>query len=402
MTRCLPRCCIGCRDEVRTERRNLKKEEVSINACRAGPFPEMTDEASEPEDEPPAADLPFDLEEGDRVWATGLLPEVQYVQATSTISQRLAESFSKHTESKPTLPTGGMGSSGSIPDYVKMFGQVFSEEGFAKLPNRKPWDHAIELAPSAQPKGCKVYLLSVKEQAELNVFLTENLETVNEIFIDMISEGVVVVYLDDILIFTKTLDKHRLVTRRVLGRLAEHELFLRPEKCEFEKTRIKYLGLIISENHVEMDPVKVAGVVGWPQPTNKREVQSFLGFANFYRRFIKDFSHHARPLFDLTRNDQKWKWDTPEATAFRKLKEAITSAPVLTTPTDNRPFRIEADSSDFATGAVLSQLSAEDEKWHPVAYLSKSLSETERNYEIHDKDSVFRVVGRRRDASLLG
>jgi hypothetical protein len=72
-----------------------------------------------------------------------------------------------------------------------------------------------------------------------------------------------------------------------------------------------------------MDPVKVAGVAEWPQPKNKREVQSFLGFANFYHRFIKDFSHHARPLFDLTRNDQKWKWDTSEATAFRKLKESI-------------------------------------------------------------------------------
>jgi hypothetical protein len=210
----------------------------------------------------------------------------------------------------------------------------------------------------------------------------------NEVFIDMISEGVVVVYLDNILIFTKTLDEHRQVTRRVLGRLAEHELFLRPKKCEFEKTQIKYLGLIISEDHVEMDPVKVAGVVEWSQPKNKQEVQSFLGFANFYHRFIKDFSHHAHPLFDLTRNDQKWKWDTSETTAFRKLKESITSAPVLVTPADNRPFHIEADSSDFATGAVLSQLSLEDERWHPVAYLSKSLSETERNYEIHDKEAL--------------
>jgi hypothetical protein len=89
----------------------------------------------------------------------------------------LAESFSKHTESNPTLPTGGSGSKDSLPDYVKMFGQVFSEEGFAKLPNQKPWDHAIELTPGAQPKGCKVYPLSVKEQAELDTFLTENLET---------------------------------------------------------------------------------------------------------------------------------------------------------------------------------------------------------------------------------
>ena len=219
--------------------------------------------------------------------------------------------------------------------------------------------------------------------------LTNSLATfqtmMNEIFIDMILEGIVVVYLDDILIFTKTLKEHREVTWQVLKKLGKHELFLRPKKCEFEKTKIEYLGLIISEDHVEMNPVKVVGVAESPKPTNKREVQLFLGFANFYWRFIQDFSHHARPLFDLTWNDHKWKGEASEATAFRKLKEIITLAPVLMTPADNQPFQIEADSSDFATGAVLSQLSAEDRKWHLVAYLSKSLSETEQNYEIHDK-----------------
>jgi len=127
--------------------------------------------------EPDPSDLPFDLEDGNQVWATELLPEAQYIEATSTISQRLAESFSRNTESNPVLPTGGSGSKDPLPDYVKMFGQVFLEEGFAKLPNQKPWDHAIELTSGAQPKGCKVYPLSVKEQAELDVFLTENLET---------------------------------------------------------------------------------------------------------------------------------------------------------------------------------------------------------------------------------
>jgi hypothetical protein len=210
----------------------------------------------------------------------------------------------------------------------------------------------------------------------------------NDIFTDMILEGVVVVYLDDILIFTKDLEEHRQITHWVLGRLAEHQLYLQPEKCEFEKTRIKYLGLIISENRVEMDLVKVAGVAEWPEPCNKREVQSFLGFANFYRRFIKDFSHHARPLFNLTKNEQKWQWGSSETSAFQKLKELVTSAPVLTTPADDQPFRIEADSSDYATGAVLSQLLTEDGKWHLVAYYSKSLSETERNYEIHDKEML--------------
>jgi hypothetical protein len=142
----------------------------------------------------------------------------------------------------------------------------------------------------------------------------------NDIFTDMILEGVVVVYLDDILIFTKDLEEHHWITHQVLRRLAEHQLYLRPEKCEFEKTCIKYLGLIISENQVEMDPVKVAGVVEWLEPSNKQEVQSFLGFANFYCWFIRDFSHHARPLFNLTKNEQKWQWGSSEASAFRKLK----------------------------------------------------------------------------------
>ena len=180
MSRCSPRCCNGCRTEAREERQILKREAASINACRLGPFPatvEDVDEEETAEPEPPASDIPFDIEDGDRVWATRLIPEAQYIQASSTISQRLAEGFAKNTEAKPTLPTGGSGSKDPIPDYVKIFGQVFSEEGFAKLPNRKPWDHAIELVPGAQPKGCKVYPISVSEQSELDRFLNENLET---------------------------------------------------------------------------------------------------------------------------------------------------------------------------------------------------------------------------------
>jgi hypothetical protein len=106
-----------------------------------------------------------------------LIPEAEYIQATSTPSQRLAESFAKYSDPHPTLPTGGRGSRNPVPDYVKIFSQVFSEEQFAKLPNRKPWDHAIELVLGAQLKGCKIYPLSVAEQSELDKFLTENLET---------------------------------------------------------------------------------------------------------------------------------------------------------------------------------------------------------------------------------
>jgi transposase InsO family protein len=210
----------------------------------------------------------------------------------------------------------------------------------------------------------------------------------DDIFRELVAEGVVVVYLDDILIFTRTLEEHREVTRRVLDLLRQHKLYLRPEKCEFERTSVEYLGLVISHDTVAMDPVKVAGVQNWPQPTSKLELQSFLGFVNFYRRFIQDFSHHARPLFNLTKADASWKWGTAEEDAFSKLKELITSAPVLESPDPSTPFRIEADSSDFATGAVLSQPSSFDGKWHPVAFYSKSLDAVQRNYEIHDKEML--------------
>jgi hypothetical protein len=142
----------------------------------------------------------------------------------------------------------------------------------------------------------------------------------NEIFQDLIMEGVVCVYLDDILIFTKSIQEHRRITRLVLERLWEHKLFLWHDKCKFEATMIKYLGLIISEGEIRMDPVKVAGITEWPVPTTRKEVQSFLGFANFYRRFIEGFSHHAKPLFELTKKDQKWSWGEVEQSAFEEIK----------------------------------------------------------------------------------
>jgi len=210
----------------------------------------------------------------------------------------------------------------------------------------------------------------------------------NDIFRDLIAEGIMVVYLDDILIFTRTEEKHVKAIRRVLQVLQEHKLFLCLEKCEFCKERIKYLGLVISENEVSMDLVKVAGVREWPTPENKTDVQAFLGFVNFYHRVIQDFSAKARPLFDLTRSEQVWTWSGREQTAFEDLKMAVTTALVLMSPQDSKPFRVEADSLDFATGAVLSQQLTADGKWHPVVFYSKSLSSVERNYKIHDKEML--------------
>ena len=208
------------------------------------------------------------------------------------------------------------------------------------------------------------------------------------IFEELITEGVVVVYLDDILIFTRTLEEHWKVVRKVLDLLRLHNLSLKPEKCEFEKTSVEYLEVVISQDSVMMDPAKVAGVSEWPTPTTKKEVQSFLGFVNFYRRFIEGFSHIARSLFNLTKNDLDFHWSSDEQSAFNTLRMKSTSAPILALPDNLKPFRIEADSSDFAAGAVLSQQGLDDDKLHPVAFLSKSLSPVERNYEIHDKEML--------------
>jgi hypothetical protein len=163
----------------------------------------------------------------------------------------------------------------------------------------------------------------------------------------------------------------------VLHRLRENRLFLWPEKCEFEKSTIEYLGIIISHNHVEMDPIKVAGVAAWPMPENKKDVQQFLGFTNFYRRFIQAFSDIAQPLFDLTKKGMALTWTAASAAAFQALKDAVTAEPILVLPDESWLYRLEADSSDRATGAVLLQQGT-DGKWRPIAFYSKCLNNVQR------------------------
>ncbi|SJL13535.1 uncharacterized protein ARMOST_16979 [Armillaria ostoyae] len=205
----------------------------------------------------------------------------------------------------------------------------------------------------------------------------------NDIFKDLIATGKVTVYLDDILIFSKTLEEHRKITRRVLELLRKHKLFLKAEKCEFEVLETEYLGVIISEGSIRMDPVKLAGIAEWPIPTKKKELQSFLGFANFYRRFIKGYSDIVCPMTCLT-GKEVWTWGTAQQIAFQRLKNQFAIDVILRIPTEKGQFRVEADASEGAIGAVLSQ--EQDGKWRPVAFLSKALTITERNYEIYDKE----------------
>ena len=202
----------------------------------------------------------------------------------------------------------------------------------------------------------------------------------NHIFHDLINKGKVMVYMDDIMIFTKTLDEHRQIIWEVLQILHENKLSLKHTKCNFKTQETEYLGLIISEGQIKMDPEKIKGVTDWPVPKSCKELWGFLEFLNFYHRFIESFSKVARPLNTLTSKKLPFEW-TAEM-AFKQLKEKITMAPALCMPNDEDPFHIETDGLGIGIRAILSQ--QQGDRWHPIAFISHSLNDTEWNYHTAD------------------
>src|SRR5258707_2661780 len=193
--------------------------------------------------------------------------------------------------------------------------------------------------------------------------------------------------MNDILVYSCTLSDHQRIICQVLSTLWEWRLFLKPEKCKFEQKEVEYLGLVISKDHVTMDPMKVCRVTEWLTPMKVKEVQSFLGFVNFYQKFICNFSNIACPLYALTRKTQRSVWGSPKQEVFDALQKAVTSAPVLTFPSQSSCFCLECDTSNFATRAVLSQVQA-DGTHQPIAFMSKGFSDVEHNYQIHNKEML--------------
>jgi len=198
----------------------------------------------------------------------------------------------------------------------------------------------------------------------------------NELFKDLINTGFVFIYMDDILIATKMMEQHRELVKQVLQHLQDNNVFLKPEKCDFEKEQMDYLGLILKPRHITMDPIKLQGIANWPIPRNLRDIRAFLGFAGYYCHFIRNFSHLAHPLNDLTKKMTKWHWDKPEDSSFILLKAKFCEAPILIQPDIHQPFRLECNTSKKACGAVLLQR-GEDGLWHLVAFMSKSFIEAE-------------------------
>ncbi|CCO31293.1 Retrotransposable element Tf2 155 kDa protein type 1 [Rhizoctonia solani AG-1 IB] len=206
----------------------------------------------------------------------------------------------------------------------------------------------------------------------------------NHIFHDLF-DVTVIVYLDDILIFSRNREEHTEHVREVLRRIRENNLYLNLSKCLFFTTEVTYIGIVITPEGISMEKEKIRAVQEWQEPRTVKQLQSFLGFANFYRQFIKDFSTIVKPLTLLTRKEQKWQWEEAEQHAFDKLEEEIGKDPVLIHPNPDKPYFLETDASGVAMGAVLSQRHT-DGYLHPIAFLSKSFVDAQVNYDTHDKE----------------
>jgi ribonuclease HI len=200
-------------------------------------------------------------------------------------------------------------------------------------------------------------------------------------------------YLDDILIYSDSIEEHEEHVKWIMERLLKAGLYLKPEKCEFHKETVKYLGLIISTKGVSMDPDKVDTVRNWSQEkktangrlNNLFEVQQFLGFCNYYRRFIKGYSEVAEPLTRLKKKDIPFEWLEDQQKAFEEMVLKFTTAPTLRHFDHRREVIIETDASDYVSAGVLSQRD-DDGVLHPVAFFSKKHSPAECNYDIYDKE----------------
>ena len=214
----------------------------------------------------------------------------------------------------------------------------------------------------------------------------------NELLRDLINTGKVAVFIDDVIVGTEIEEGHNELVAEVVKRLEENDLYVKPEKCKWKVKEVEFLGVVIGPEGIKMVKVKVKGVLEWPTLKCVKDVQKFLGLVNYYRRFIESFALIARLLYDMVKKDKKWDWMEKQEEAFKELKKRFTEEPVLVAPDIDKKMRMEVDALDYATGGVL-LMECGDGLWRPVAFLSKSLNETERNYEIHDKEMLAIIRG---------
>lgn len=273
-----------------------------------------------------------------------------------------------------------------IPCMDELFDLVQGAKCFSKIDLNSAY-HQVRIAPEDIPKTAFNTQLGYFEFLVLTFGFTNAPTTFQTLMTQVLSPFIgrsVLVYLDDILIFSPDPESHAQHLEEVLTVLEHHQLYAKCSKCEFFKDSVEYLGHILSAEGIGTDPKKIKAVEDWPPPKNIHDLRAFLGLSNYYRRFVFRYSHVALPLTNLLRKDTSFLWGPREQVSFDTLKHCLTNPPILRIADPSRPFRVEADGSDFAIGAVLLQM--HEGRWLPVAYESRKLDSAECNYPIHEKE----------------
>ncbi|KAK1602536.1 hypothetical protein QYE76_017967 [Lolium multiflorum] len=277
-----------------------------------------------------------------------------------------------------------------IPRLDDMLDELSGATIFSKIDLRSGY-HQIRMAIGDEWKTAFKTKLGLYEWLVMPFGLSNAPSTfmrlMNHILRPLIGKSVVV-YFDDILIYSKNLEDHVQHVREVLCILRHEKLFANLPKCHFAQNKLVFLGFVVSANGIEVDSSKVEAIHNWPTPTNVGQVRSFHGLAGFYRRFVKDFSTIACPLNELTKKNVPFVWGKAQQKAFDELKKRLTEAPLLALPDFAKTFEIECDASGLGIGGVLMQ------NGKPVAYYSEKLDGARLNYPIYDKElyALVRVL----------
>jgi hypothetical protein len=267
-----------------------------------------------------------------------------------------------------------------LPRIEDLFDQMKGASVFSKIDLRSRY-HQLKIRESDIPKTAFCTRYGLYEYTMMSSGLTNApayfMYLMSKVFMEFLDKFVMV-FIDDILIFSKTEEEHEKHLRMVLEKLRSNQLYAKFSKCEFWLTEVTFIGHVISAGGIAVDPSKVKDVLNWMPPTNASEIRSFLGLAGYYRRFIKDFSKIAKPMTRLLEKNKDFNWTEECQVSFEELKKRLTSAPVLTLPDITKKFDIYCDASQHGLGCVLMQ------DRQVVSYASRQLRKHEENYPTHD------------------